>query len=182
MSVVVFKLHEHWQYVPGCIALLNSEWPKSETLRERLLRASCENLPMSFVACEDERVVGHLRLIKTQENALGVESVVVTKECRGTGIGRLLMGEAEKIARQYYQSRGLVGVNYLYLSTNEAQKFYEKCKYEITEAPPAFGNVVSNLNNEQLTGLAAMLQKRYQTSAVNPITTKKGEIWMRKKI
>eukprot|EP01103_Thecamoeba_quadrilineata_P001282 TRINITY_DN11132_c0_g1_i1.p1 TRINITY_DN11132_c0_g1~~TRINITY_DN11132_c0_g1_i1.p1 ORF type:complete len:120 (-),score=20.27 TRINITY_DN11132_c0_g1_i1:2-361(-) len=118
---------------------------------------------------------------------LGVESVIISKEKRGTGLGRVLMKEAENFAREYYKSRGKTDEMFLYLYTNTAQQFYEKCGYEVCDPPQAFGNVVSNLSTGQLTGLAAMLQKKQQTNAtsfqhVGKKSEMWNEVWMRKSI
>jgi GNAT superfamily N-acetyltransferase len=181
----VVKIHNRKEFTEKTISLINTEWPKSEHVRESVLAASNDNMPMSIVlVTDDQQVLGHLRIIKTQENMLGVETVVVANECRGTGLGRKLMDEAERIATEYYNSRDHQGERYLYLSTSTAQPFYEKCGYAVTEAPQAFGNVVSNLSTGQLTGLAAMLQKRQQQMQVEQpqSVTRKGEIWMRKRL
>ncbi|KAL0487412.1 N-acetyltransferase [Acrasis kona] len=176
------KLHEHQGYIDQTIDLLNSEWPKSVSYREKVLRSSTDDLPVNLILVKGDNVVGFCRLIKTQESMLGVESVVTDKNVRGQGYGRILMEGVEEMANKYYEPRIEKGKeHYLYLYTNTAQGFYEKCGFEITSAPQGFGSVVSNLNSGQLSGLAAMLQKRQQ-SLPHENTNKDGSIWMRKQI
>lgn len=116
--------------MPQCCQLINSEWPRSEVARMRSLQASCDNLPTSLVLTKDETVLAHLKLsaIPSRMNCCFVESVVVDREFRGKGLGKLLMRYAEEYAADF------LFCNIVYLSTIDKVGFYEKLCYSV--CPP----------------------------------------------
>uniref|UniRef100_W6NFD3 GCN5-related N-acetyltransferase domain containing protein n=1 Tax=Haemonchus contortus TaxID=6289 RepID=W6NFD3_HAECO len=111
-----------------CIKLLNQEWPRSDGAREHSQAKSCRlTPPMSFLLIENstDRLIGHARicLLPNRPTACWIESVIVEKECRGLGIGKLLMAYVEDAAKGF-------GFDEAYLSTDDQVIFYERCGYE----------------------------------------------------
>lgn len=101
------------------------------------LRSSSNQLPTSLLLLKNDLVVlGHVKLtpVGSQPDCCFVESVVVAKDCRGQGLGTLLMQHAEL----YCQTR--LRLKCIYLSTIDQVKFYAKLGYE--ECPPIsiYGN------------------------------------------
>lgn len=94
-------------------------------------------MPTSLVLTTDNNrtVVGHLKLspIATRSRACFVESVVVDRNQRGKGLGRLIMKYAEDYCRQYLL------LSTVYLSTMDKVEFYEKIGYEICPPVSMFG-------------------------------------------
>uniref|UniRef100_A0A0K0FXN3 N-acetyltransferase 6 (inferred by orthology to a human protein) n=1 Tax=Strongyloides venezuelensis TaxID=75913 RepID=A0A0K0FXN3_STRVS len=114
------------------VLLLNSEWPRSDTVRQRSISKSCNmEPPMSLVLFKDEsqnipEVIGYAKLCeipKTDESACWVESVIIKSTLRGRKLGSLLMNELEKIAIKF-------NYDVMYLSTHDKKEFYEKCGFE----------------------------------------------------
>lgn len=69
MGMEVVALHQlegetKKKAVTEAVAILNCEWPRSETIRKRGLESSSPNLPCSLVMFSDGRVLGHARLSK----------------------------------------------------------------------------------------------------------------------
>ncbi|KAH8398676.1 hypothetical protein KR215_009192, partial [Drosophila sulfurigaster] len=124
----VVPIHNFPELMKETCALINSEWPRSETARMRSLEASCDTLPCSLVLTTEGmcRVIAHLKLspITSKKKACFVESVVVDKAYRGQGFGKLIM----KFAEDY--CRVVLDLNTLYLSTIDQDGFYERIGYE----------------------------------------------------
>lgn len=80
-----------------CIALINEEWPKSETVRRMSLEKSANNdPPMAFVlmSADKEDLLGYARFLHVfnyNGNAALFDTVVIRKSLRGQGLGKLLM-------------------------------------------------------------------------------------------
>ena len=80
-----------------------------------------------FVALSKSHVIGwmHLKVQKRLQDdpALEIVALVVDEHCRGQGVGRLLIAQAEFVARE-------IGLHYIILFSNshfiEAHTFYEK--------------------------------------------------------
>ena len=100
VEVTVVAVHqlegaEKEKSVADAVAILNFEWPRSETIRRRGLESSSKELPCSllmFVGGK-RKVVGHAKVSKVPAlpGELFVESVVVHPGLRGIGLGKLLM-------------------------------------------------------------------------------------------
>uniref|UniRef100_A0AAG5CRD5 N-acetyltransferase domain-containing protein n=1 Tax=Anopheles atroparvus TaxID=41427 RepID=A0AAG5CRD5_ANOAO len=142
-SIEAFKvvpIHKHRELMDQCIALINSEWPRSYTARLWSLESSKETLPTSFVLTADAKngvaVLAHAKLspIPADREAVFVESVVVARERRGQGIGRLLMREIENHCFQKLHLKKI------YLSTIDQQAFYAKLGYKLCSAISIFGS------------------------------------------
>uniref|UniRef100_A0A182NN06 N-acetyltransferase domain-containing protein n=1 Tax=Anopheles dirus TaxID=7168 RepID=A0A182NN06_9DIPT len=136
----VVPIHNHRELMDQCIALINSEWPRSYTARLWSLESSKETLPTSFVlttSVKNETVVlAHAKLspIPADREAVFVESVVVARERRGQGIGRLLMQEVENHCFRTLR------LQKIYLSTIDQQAFYAKLGYQLCSAINIFGS------------------------------------------
>lgn len=136
-GLTVVGMHERTELMEDVAQLINSEWPRSMGARLAQLRVSSEQLPTSLLLLKNDLVVlGHLKLspIGSQPNCCFVESVVISKDCRGQGLGTLLMRHAEL----YCMSR--LGLNCIYLSTLDQVKFYSKLGYEECEPVNIYGN------------------------------------------
>ncbi|XP_050081652.1 N-alpha-acetyltransferase 80-like [Anopheles aquasalis] len=136
----VVPIHKHRELMDQCIALINSEWPRSYTARLWSLESSKETLPTSFVLTADDgketAVLAHAKLspIPADPHAVFVESVVVARERRGQGIGRLLMREVEN------HCFTTLRLDRIYLCTIDQQAFYAKLGYELCKAINIFGS------------------------------------------
>uniref|UniRef100_A0A182PV95 FHA domain-containing protein n=1 Tax=Anopheles epiroticus TaxID=199890 RepID=A0A182PV95_9DIPT len=137
----VVPIHQHRELMDQCIALINSEWPRSYTARLWSLESSKETLPTSFVLTtkngkDETTVLAHAKLspIPADPAAVFVESVVVTRERRGQGIGRLLMQEVEKHCFHKLHLKTI------YLSTIDQEAFYAKLGYKLCRAINIFGS------------------------------------------
>ncbi|XP_043238394.1 N-alpha-acetyltransferase 80-like [Amphibalanus amphitrite] len=133
----VLPVHQHGSLMGNVCVLLNEEWPRSTTARMRTLQASCEEFPACLALVEQSRpdtVVGHAKLspVPDRDDALFVESVVISPKLRGRGLGRHLM----QLAEEYAASRGC---RQLYLSTHDKQRFYARLGYTPCAPVATFG-------------------------------------------
>lgn len=105
VGVAVVAVHElegteKEESVANAVAILNFEWPRSETIRRRGLESSSAQLPCSLLMFvgEKRKVVGHAKVSKVPAlpGELFVESVVVHPGLRGIGLGKLLMLKVRK--------------------------------------------------------------------------------------
>lgn len=131
----VFPIHRCPSLIPDCCDLINSEWPRSKSARLQSLYMSSEKFPMSLVLVRDEtEVVGHVKLteMKLGGTDIMVESMIIHKDHRGKGWGKILMEEAE----QYLERRGKKKT---YLSTRGQEGFYKKLGYEVCQPVMYFG-------------------------------------------
>ncbi|KAI1729253.1 acetyltransferase (GNAT) family domain-containing protein [Ditylenchus destructor] len=135
VSLSVYKLYPLFakaEYKGKVIDLLNEEWPRSITQREISI-SKCTNPdpPMSFILIEQsaEELIGHGKVcpVPNDINSCWVESVIVVKNRRGKGVGRLLMNFLEEEARKRNYTK-------MCLSTEEKEVFYRKCGY--VDSPP----------------------------------------------
>jgi GNAT superfamily N-acetyltransferase len=127
---------------PGALAqaaaILNWEWPRSETIRLRGLESSSPLLPCSLLLLArggDPRVLGQARLsrVPALSGELFLESVVVHPGLRGLGLGRLLVLQVEEWCRRQ------LGATALHLTTHDQQVFYSRCGYSFSQPVCAFG-------------------------------------------
>ncbi|XP_071491803.1 N-alpha-acetyltransferase 80-like [Diadema antillarum] len=128
-------LHENKELTDDCVQLLNDEWPRSKAARLFSVSKSCSTLPYSLVLVEHEdTVVGYCRLAKviSDTSSVLVESVVVDKNRRGQGLGRLLM---ELCERHAFAS----GYKKMYLCTKDKQDFYQHLGYSFCKAVNTLG-------------------------------------------
>ena len=122
-----------------CVAILNEEWPRSETLRYRTLNSSKESLPMciALVQTPENVVIGHVKLsqIPSHGQAIWIESVVIHPDVRGKGIGKYLMLKTEEFCKAK-------GFNVAYLCTIDKQVFYSRCGYKFCKPVTASSGTV----------------------------------------
>ena len=113
VEVVVAAVHElegaeKEESVASAVAILNFEWPRSETIRRRGLESSSAELPCSLIMFvgEKRKVVGHAKVSKVPAlpGELFVESVVVHPGLRGIGLGKLLMLKVRSYKVSTYSS------------------------------------------------------------------------------
>ena len=88
---------------------------RSQEEYEKENNIECSYTPFCFVAKDEDRIVGALSGA-TFFAEVYIDELVVDKESRGKGIGRLLMNAVE----DYYRDNGF-----------QAPKFYEKCGFEL---------------------------------------------------
>lgn len=143
----VVPIHHYPELIKACCKLINSEWPRSETARIRSLEASCDSLPVSLVLTTDncQKVLAHCKIsaIPHKKKSCFIESVVVDKNCRGQGLGKLMM----KCAEDY--CRAVLHLKTMYLSTTDQQGFYERIGYEFCQPVSMFGGRNYDLSNLQ---------------------------------
>ncbi|MCP9258471.1 AMPA receptor subunit GluR3A [Dirofilaria immitis] len=110
------------------------EWPRSVGARENTLRKSLNSTPpMSFIMIDKEmdKLVGHARLcpLLAISQSCWIESVIISSDLRGKGLGRCLMAQLEDEAKKFG------------FKSENKQAFYAKCGYLTCE--PVF-NVGAN--------------------------------------
>lgn len=144
MNVVLIPFVERTDLTDQCINLMNQEWPRSETSRKITLeRVTNYDPPMAFVLLESDSkdLIGFARflhILNYAGKAALFETVVIKKELRGKGLGKILMDllkeEAKK--RKYDLVKCWICINFnsisfqLILCTEDKQIFYEKCGYK----------------------------------------------------
>ncbi|XP_063703260.1 N-alpha-acetyltransferase 80 [Culicoides brevitarsis] len=133
----VVPVHNYPKLILQTADLINAQWPRSQMARVVTLQSSCDNLPCNLIVTKMKHkvVVGHLKItpIPSDRKSCFIESVVVAKCYRGQGIGSLLMERAESYCRDK-------GIETIYLSTYDQQRFYSRLGYDICEPINIFGN------------------------------------------
>uniref|UniRef100_A0A3P8SWR0 N(alpha)-acetyltransferase 80, NatH catalytic subunit n=1 Tax=Amphiprion percula TaxID=161767 RepID=A0A3P8SWR0_AMPPE len=130
-KVHVVPLHRRPDLLVPCADLVNSEWQRSQAARVHALQKSCSDFPVCLVLLRgprgSERLLGHARLSRVvgQGGSLFLESVVVSRPERGKGLGRTLMEETERYAKNR-------GFRRLVLTTHDKQHFYAHLGYVLS--------------------------------------------------
>jgi len=163
MGVSVVSVHEldgaeKEASIADAVAILNFEWPRSETIRRRGLESSSKELPCSlimFVGGAKRKVVGHAKVSKVPAlpGELFVESVVVHPGLRGCGLGKLLMLKVEEYCM------AILRASVLHLTTHDQQVFYSRCGYTFSQPVCAFG------------GSSKLKMDMFSKSVVPPVTS-----------
>lgn len=97
MNVILVPFVERTDLTDECIELINQEWPRSDTARKLSLeRSSNHDPPMAFVLlnADDKSLVGFARflhILNYAGKAALFETVVIKRELRGKGLGKVLM-------------------------------------------------------------------------------------------
>lgn len=121
------KIHENEHLVDDCVHLLNKQWPRKDSIRLQSVRNSTDNFPMSLALVDEQNhVYGFVKL--TQEGFLTknlfVHSLLVETSSRRKGLGRFIMQEVEKLAKQLHFRR----INLLAVA-DDNEGFYSKLGY-----------------------------------------------------
>ncbi|KAL8590331.1 hypothetical protein ACOMHN_006447 [Nucella lapillus] len=147
MKYELVPLHENKQHFDDCARLLNCEWPRSKTAREHSLNKSCDGFPVCLVfrRVEGQEAVGFSQIVAVQgkDHACLVESVIVRKDLRGTGLGRRLMEATEEVARQKQMKT-------VYLNTLDKEDFYAHLGYTPCKAVTSLGANASRVSEKFL--------------------------------
>ena len=84
----------------------------------------------TFLMClEENAILGFISYIIREDHTLYIPKLYVKPQTQGKGIGRLLLEEAEKIARKNYLQAIELNVN----RKNPAMYFYKKMGFELHE-------------------------------------------------
>ncbi|XP_047214795.1 N-alpha-acetyltransferase 80 [Girardinichthys multiradiatus] len=138
-------IHQRPDLLVPCADLVNSEWQRSQAARIHSLQKSSSEFPICLVLLQgprgtEERLLGHARLSRVvgRSSSLFVESVVVSKQERGKGFGRILMEETELYAK-------CRGFKRLCLTTHDKQRFYAHLGYVLSTPVQSSGAVMALL-------------------------------------
>ncbi|XP_013785528.1 N-acetyltransferase 6-like isoform X2 [Limulus polyphemus] len=114
------------------------------------LEKSNHSLPVSLVLVEnldheDPEVIGHSRICRVLDDNSGcwIESVVIKKNRRNQGFGKLLMLKTEEFARR-------LGFKTAYLNTIDKQDFYKHLGYIFCDPVSSDGGNVSRYFVEKM--------------------------------
>jgi GNAT superfamily N-acetyltransferase len=134
--ITISTLAEHPDLVPDVVEIAWREWGASQAdhERDRWLREmeadSRLHAPMSaaFVALDGDRAVGVVQLHQFEIDAIRDRSpwvcgMVVLPEYRGGGVGSRLLAALEQFAAGH-------GIRRLWVFTEHAAGFYERCGWE----------------------------------------------------
>ncbi|CAH1277721.1 NAT6 [Branchiostoma lanceolatum] len=167
MDTEFVLLHNRRDLTQCCVELLNSEWPRSQALRERNLEKSNDDLPCSIVMLERsrsgrEKVVGYCKISRVlgMADSVVVESVVVSIENRGRGLGRRLMENMEDIAQRF-------GFKKVYLSTHDKQGFYERLGYNYSKSVSVLKPCSLKINERLLKKLDASVLPNFKKTTMD---------------
>lgn len=131
----IVPLHKRPDLIPDCCALLNSEWPRSESARLNFLKVSCDEFPTCLILIDKkDKVLGHCKIsvIPRLRHSCFIQSVVIDYQCRSQGLGsKLLRGTEEYVAKK--------GIKNVYLRTEGQEVFYYKNGYRTCDPFKAFG-------------------------------------------
>ncbi len=153
MEVTIDYLKEHPQHQEIVAEWVFSEWGKSfgastiEATRQRVAGRMRDNaIPLAMIALDDGEPVGTISLkiddMDTRpELTPWIASVYVRKDMRGRGIGSMLVSGAEEAARK-------IGIQKLYLFTENRRSFYERLGWVFFEETDYCGEKVTILSKE----------------------------------
>ncbi|CAL4228466.1 unnamed protein product, partial [Meganyctiphanes norvegica] len=165
-EIQLLPLHRNPEYTHECMQILNDQWPRSETLRLRTLSSSSDELPTNLALVKkssdnNSEVVGHSRInvIPKLDRAVWIESVVIKRDIRGKGYGRVLMEKTEEYARQ-------LNFMWSYLSTHDQQHFYAKLGYSFCPPVTIFGGIANK----------SFLPKQFITQVLTPESLKNSNM------
>lgn len=140
-SCSVVAIHNFEILLDQCIKLINSEWPRSYNARLWSLKLSKDSLPTSMVlikgseVTETTPVLAHAKLspVPSDDTAVFIESVIVDRQYRGQGLGRMIMTEVENHCFKVLRCKTA------YLCTIDKEGFYERLGYTLCKAINLFG-------------------------------------------
>lgn len=108
--------------------------------------------PEFVVACEGERIIGTGALERFGDVGL-LRSVALEAQWRGAGVGRLIVEELERRARQ-------VGVSELLLLTETAREFFAHRGYEVIDRGRAPESIRSTAEFHSLCPVSAVCMRK----------------------
>lgn len=141
--VTIEPLQRHRRHIPALAAWHHGQWSAinpGDSITARVARlmkhAEGDSLPSTWVAVDGERLLGSASLVTTDLETHPqlhpwLASVFVVPECRGRGVGSLLVQHVAAEARD-------AGFEQLYLFTPDRQKFYERLGWRLLEIVPHF--------------------------------------------
>ncbi|EFA75422.1 hypothetical protein PPL_11502 [Heterostelium album PN500] len=151
------SIHDHQDRIDDLIELLNTQWNRSESSRRVMIEKSSEDLPYYLLmldksndnkliaSCSMSKVIDCADDITTITNqkseSILIENVLVKKEYRRKGYGKLILNELERIAISK-------GYKTFYLSTLDQKEFYLSNGYQLCE-PLAASKFTSSFINEE---------------------------------
>jgi len=157
----VLPLHRNRHFIKQCCAVVNSEWPRSETARLHSLEASCDTLPTSLILVESgennyKDVIGHSKItpIPSMPDSVFVESVVIVNDHRGQGLGKYLMYKTEEYIKT-------LSIRVIYLSTIDKQEFYSKLGYVRCQPVSIYGSFSGVVNKLTTASVIVPSRKTY---------------------
>ena len=141
-TLKLVKIHENTHLIEQCIEILNEEWPRESKQRMKTMKRSSDNFPICLALIDDqqqnqEKVIGFVKLTseKPFNPVIFVESLIVSKEYRRKGIGRFIMEQVEKFAKE-------LNFEKIHLTTTDQQEFYLKLGYLLPKCNNNNGNKI----------------------------------------
>ena len=165
------------------IAILQDEWPRAEELRKRAISRSCNGLPTSFSLVrksEPHDAHGYCQIspVPGLEDCCFLESVVIQRDLRGTGLGRILV----KFVEDYVGANEFACKSRIVLTAKPDQAgFYKRLNYTSCE-PIAYtsGSAAKLIPPIFLERLAAVNQSKNVKSAKPTIERTNNVEWLHK--
>ena len=182
----VVPIHHCLEHCDATVALLEEQWPHEKVIRAKRLQSmtefSCDKLPCHFVLLrsdpsveQEKTVIGHSLLQQADGRSDGksaiMYSVVIRKDLRGKGYGRVIMRETERYAL-------MQGYSHMYLSTEDQQGFYHRLGYQECEPITSLGKNSKRLTPNQVEALESLFARRAGTGGA----PKSGNTWMKKRL
>eukprot|EP00475_Leptophrys_vorax_P012615 TRINITY_DN19021_c0_g1_i5.p1 TRINITY_DN19021_c0_g1~~TRINITY_DN19021_c0_g1_i5.p1 ORF type:complete len:429 (+),score=112.10 TRINITY_DN19021_c0_g1_i5:34-1320(+) len=148
-------------------------------------------IPCSMVlldAAGDNKLLGHINIQAAVDHLEGkaciAYAVIISPECRGKGLGKILMEKAEIYARED-------GFSIMYLFTPDMEAFYRKCGYFRSPKVSSLGAHAKRLNASQVKNLENLFAKRVAVIAAaagsgekkalkDSMLPTEDSVWMRK--
>uniref|UniRef100_A0A3Q1GDK7 N-alpha-acetyltransferase 80, NatH catalytic subunit n=1 Tax=Acanthochromis polyacanthus TaxID=80966 RepID=A0A3Q1GDK7_9TELE len=173
-KVHVVPLHRRPDLLVPCADLVNSEWQRSQAARVHALQKSCSEFPVCLVLLRgprgSEKLLGHARLslVVGHGGSLFVESVVVSRPERGKGLGRTLMEETERYAKNR-------GFRRLVLTTHDKQHFYAHLGYVLSTPVQNAGAMTTFVPMETLLRFSRTSNEETERRTENGVTQRSRE-------
>ena len=92
------------------------------------VEAALQNTLVSFVACEDERAIGMVRLLGDGGMSFYIKDFAVVPKFQGQGIGRALLSAVQGYIMSNIKTDWAVSLELI--STKEAVEFYKRHGFE----------------------------------------------------
>jgi predicted N-acetyltransferase YhbS len=134
-NVKIAPLAEHPHHIDELALLLHTEWGElsnwsDPAMLKELLggRLRTGTAPLTFVALDEDRLVGSVSIKKHElpshpDKEYWIGDVIVAADCRGHGIGTLMMRAIVTHASQ-------IGIRMLHLYTPDQEHYYRKLGWQ----------------------------------------------------